>query len=119
MANVRTSQNGIEQVTVDTAPGAGGYWSNPVFMRKGNDQDIKLMNFSVREKEEDATSVIVPSLQFRGIGDLGWTDYNNNDEAFVIGDCKVVEANALFVQWRAGVKEGVYTSGSINAGFSW
>ena len=120
MANLQTSQNGIEQITVDTAPGVDGYWTEPVLMRKGNDEDIRKLYFSVREKTDGGASVVIPTLQFKGINDLGWTDYNNEEgTAFVIGDCKVMDANALFVAWRAGVKYNEYTSGSINMGFAW
>ena len=112
MANVRTSKNGIEQATIDTAPGAGGYWTNPVSMRRGPKGDIYKMYFSVRESEESpsAASVVTPTLQFKGEDDDGWTDYNNNDVAFAIGDAFVVDANAIGLRWRAG---------SINIGFSW
>lgn len=120
MANSRTSQNGIEQVTIDTAPDAGGYWTNAVSMRRGSEGDIHQMLFSVREAEEaSAASVVTPILQFKGEGDEVWTDYNNDGIDFEIGDAFIIAANVLAIQWRAGVKEGGYTSGSINLGFSW
>ena len=119
MANLQTSQNGIEQVTIDTNPVAGGYWTNAIRMRRGPAGDIEKMYFSIREKEDGGDSTITPILQFKGINDLGWTDYNNAGEEFVIGDVYVMDANAYAAQWRAGVKEGGRTSGSINIGFSW
>ena len=119
MANSRTSSNGIEQVTIDTAPASGGYWTNAVSMRKGPAGDIQKMYFSVTEKVADATSSMTPILQFKAVNDLGWTDYNNADTAFAIGDAFVIDANGLYLQWRAGVKEGGRSSGSLNIGFSW
>ena len=121
MANSRTSSNGIEQVQIDAAPGSGGYWTNAVSMRRGSAGDIHKMYFTVRESEESpsAASVMTPTLQFKGSGDDGWTDYNNNATDFAIGDAFVIDANALALQWRAGVKEGDFTSGSCNIGFSW
>ena len=122
MANSRNQNlNGFEYATVDAAPAAGGYWTNPVSIRRGNkvQGDITNLYFSVRESVAEATSVITPILQFKCSGDAEWTDYRNEGTAFAIGDRVKIESNAASVQWRAGVHEGGRTSGGIILGLDW
>ena len=120
MANSRTSGVQLEKVTIDTNPSAGGYWTEPVSMRRLG-HDLDKIFFSVREADSDWSdaSVATPILQFRCPGDDGWTDYNNDATDFIIGDHKIIEGNAGGVEWRAGVKEDGFTSGSVVIGFNW
>ena len=111
MANTITTAANLQYVTIDTAPGSGGYWTNPVSMRV---ERITKMNFSIR-----GTGVMTPILQFKCYGDTDWTDYSNNETDFVVGDRGLIEGDGSFVEWRAGVKEGGYTSGSCTMGFDW
>lgn len=120
MANSLKSNEYYEYAVVNTAPPAGGFWTNPVSMRRKG-HDLHNIFFSVREENPDASSasVVVPTLQFRCSGDAGWTDYYNEGSNFAIGERKNIEGTAAGVQWRAGVKEGAYTSGGIVLGFDW
>ena len=112
MANAQTSGNNKEYATVDTTPGASGYWTNAVNMRgKG----LSYMFFSIR-----GTGTATVTLQFRCDGDAAWTDYNNEGTDFVTGDRKIIEGTSGGTSWRAGVKDdAAYTSGSVSFGFDW
>lgn len=122
MANSKASGEHHEYATIDTAPAAGGYWTNIVSPRGRNKGIMRVLFFSVRETVPDASagaSVITPIVQFRCTGDVGWTDYNNDDIAFIVGDRKNIKISGGGVQWRAGVHNGDYTSGSFTLGFDW
>ena len=107
MANSRSSRDYYEYATVDTAPGADGYFTNAVSLRQ---KDIHHIFFSLR-----GTGTIDVTLQFKCPGDTLWSDYSDYDAA-----CrKLIEGNAGGVQWRAGVKLGGRTSGSLTFGFDW
>ena len=118
MANSRSSGEYKEYAVVDTAPGAGGYFTNVVSPRKDK---ISKLYFSIREFSEDpsAGSVMTVNLQFQCAGDGAWTDYGNGGTAFVIGDRVLIEDVGPAVTWRAGVKQGGFTSGSLAFGFDW
>lgn len=118
MANSRISQIGKELVIIDSAPGADGYWTNPVSMRKRGDLSLEKMFFSVRNKTS-TPSTAVPTLQFKGSEESVWTDYNNDGNAFVVGDNKLIENNAMDISWRAGVKSGNFAGGAVVLGFNW
>jgi hypothetical protein len=111
MANSQASGTYKEYATVDTTPGADGYWTNSISLRV---KKLTQVFFSIR-----GTGVATVTLQFRCEGDTDWTDYSNDGVAFVTGDRKIIESNAGNVQWRAGVKQANYTSGSITFGFDW
>ena len=118
MANSLSSGEYKEYAVVDTAPGAGGYFTNPVYPRKNK---INKFYFSIREFSEDPSSgsVMTVVLQFQCAGDGEWTDYSNGGTAFVIGDRVLIEDNGQAVAWRAGVKQGGHTSGSLAFVFDW
>ncbi len=119
MANEKISSNWTRGVKIDTAPAAGGYWSDPVSLRKGvSSETLKSVIFSAQAEDAAVATEMTPTLQFK-TSDGDWTDFNNDDTPFIVGDCKILEANAAFLQWRAGVKEGGYTSGSAIIGFNW
>jgi hypothetical protein len=120
MANIQESSGGYEYASVDTDPGAGGFFTKPVSIRRKND-DIQKLFFSIRELEDEPSeaSVITVVLQFRCKGDVGWTTYTNDGTDFVIGDRKLIDSNAAGVQWRAGVLSDGFTSGSVRFGFDW
>lgn len=123
MANTVIDNNDKQYVVIDSTPPVGGFWTNIVAQRRSGlyKSNILKMFFSVREYEDSPAvgSVITPILQFKCEGDNGWTDYNNNGTAFVVGDRLLIDSNAAGVKWRAGVKEGGYTSGSMILGFDW
>jgi hypothetical protein len=120
MANSRRSGQYYEYATVDTdiASEDVGYFTNAISPRNIiKEQKAKQIFFSIRETDaESAPSVITVGLQFKCYGDAFWQDYN---ETFSIGDRKVIEESAGYVEWRAGVKAGDVTSGSVTFGFDW
>ena len=128
MANSRSSGSYHEYATVDTAPSGLelGYWTNAVSLReKAKTHKIDKMFFSIREQEADSseasdTSVATVVLQFRCSDDAGWQDFNYNDDtALKAGDRVIIEDMGAGVSWRAGIKDGGYTSGSMTFGFDW
>ena len=111
MANVKTSSDFLEYATVDTAPSAGGFATNPVDMRL---KKIQQMFFSIR-----GTGVATVTLQFKCYGDSDWTDYYNDGNQFNKGEHVIIDGNAANKLWRAVVKESAYTSGAVTFGFDW
>jgi hypothetical protein len=117
MANSKEVKPYSNYITVDTNPGVGGYYTDPISVRTNPDK-IRELYFSVRE-ESTGTSVVVPTLQFRCEGDANWTDYYNDGTSFKIGDRVKIYDNGPKVQWRAGVKQNAFTSGKVRIGFDW
>jgi hypothetical protein len=115
MANSRVSEDYREYATVNEDPSTSvdGYWTNPVNPRKNR---LDRIFFSVRETAagSSAFSAIV-TLQFRCLGDEEWNDY----ATYTSSDRKRIEDDGAGVQWRAGVKNGDYTSGEVTFGFDW
>jgi len=121
MANSRKSGGRYEYATVDTAPGSAGYFTNAVHPANLN---IDKLFFSIRTTDHEDSSAageasVVVTLQFRCVGDLEWQDYYNDGNDFAVGQREVIDAHAYGVQWRAGVKDADYTSGSVTFGFDW
>ena len=128
MANTKSSDEYYEYATVDTAPGAAGYFTNPV---SGRHEKVEKLFFSIREP---SASVATVTIQFKCTGDAGWQDYTQSqkqilgpnsadvsdvEETFIVGNRIVIEDSGPGVQWRAGVKQGDYTSGTVTFGFDW
>ncbi|MFW6246752.1 MAG: hypothetical protein ACOC22_01055 [bacterium] len=116
MANSKISGEYKEYASVDTAPGADGYWTNIVNMRVKN---LNFMFFSIRDGGAEAAASGKVTLQFRCDGDSDWTDYYNDGSDFNVGERKKIEGAGGAVKWRAGIKEGDFTSGTVNFGFDW
>ena len=129
MANSKSSGQFKEYATVDTQPSGSelGYWTNEVCLRdKQNDGAAKgKMFFSIRENESDSsgasdTSSMTVTLQYKCDGDAGWQDYVDlAGSAIAVGNRMLIEDTGAAVRWRAGVKDGDYTSGSLTFGFDW
>jgi hypothetical protein len=129
MANEKSSGQYKEYATVDTQPSGSdlGYWTNEVCLRDlFNEGRAKgKMYFSIREFETDSsaasdTSSMTVTLQFKCDGDLGWQDYVDfAGSTLAVGNRLEIEDIGAAVRWRAGVKDGDYTSGKITFGFDW
>ena len=130
MANSRSSGVYKEYVTVNTQPSGTelGYWTNEVCLRDKykNGHAKEKMYFSIRESEADSsedasdTSSMTISLQFKCDGDAGWQEFVPLDGSeLATGNRLVIEDTGAAVRWRAGVKEGDYTSGTVTFGFDW
>lgn len=109
-ANSQSSTDDYEYATVDTAPGADGYFTNEVSIRKQSDRADRKVWFSVR-----GTGSMTVTLQFKCPGDSTWTDY----DTYTSNERKVVEGGSAGVKWRATVKNGDHTSGSKTFGLDW
>jgi hypothetical protein len=125
MANSRSSGTNQEYATVDTRPTSAGYFTNNVNLREKGKRGVTKMFFSIREASGDisanpsALSTITVGLQFRCPGDVGWTDYIDlAGSSIAIGNRVILEDSGL-VEWRAGVVDDNYTSGSVTFGFDW
>lgn len=108
MANDRRSEPYQEYATVDTAPEAGGYFTNPVEVLKSSGKQVC---FSIG----DGPGAMNIVIQFKRPGDTNWTIY----DTYTGSERKVVEDKSRDLLWRAGVEFGGYTSGSLTFGFDW
>ena len=128
MANSRSSTEFTEYATVDTLPDSvdTGYFTNTVCIRDIQKKfKVQKVFFSIRELEadpsdaSDATDITV-SLQYKCVGDEGWTDYVSLDgSTLAIGNRLAVEDTGAGVLWRAGVKPDDFQSGQLRFGFDW
>lgn len=126
MANSRNSSTNREYATVDTNPGATGYFTNSVCPRSKVKDGIDKVFFSIRETDADisaapsALSSIIVTLQYKCPEDDRWTDYVSLDgSTFTIGNRVLIEDYGVGVLWRAGVVDDGFTSGSVTFGFDW
>ena len=128
MANGRSSGDFKEYATVDTKPSGAeyGYWTNAISIRElAKLWKITKVYFSIRESVEDSSGFseiasMNVALQFKCDGDLGWQDYKPLDASVLdSGNRFAIDDTGAGVQWRAGVKDEEYTSGSLTFGFDW
>ena len=124
----RSSGEYKEYATVDEQPSGDtyGYWTNEVSLRElAKTHKISKMYFSIREEVEDSSGFsdigsMTVVLQFKCDGDVGWQDYQPLDAStLAVGNRFAIEDMGAGVLWRAGVKDGDYTSGSLTFGFDW
>jgi len=130
MANSRSSGVNKEYATVNIAPSGTelGYWTNEVCLRDKRNSGVAKdkMYFSIRETDADSsedvsdTASMTVSLQFKCDGDLGWQAFVPLDGSeLAVGNRLIIEDTGAAVRWRAGVKDGDYTSGILTFGFDW
>lgn len=129
MANSRSTGDFKEYATIDTQPSGTdlGYWTNEVSLREKQKNGLAKdkMWFSIREYDVDSseasdTSTMTVTLQFKCDGDLGWQDYVDfAGSALAVGNRLIIEDTGAGVLYRAGVKDGDYTSGKVTVGFDW
>jgi hypothetical protein len=100
MANRRTSGNTYKGAIIDTAPGAGGYYSESV---KAADHKVGMIYMSI-------TGIFAGtvSLQFRLVNDPSWTTY----DTYTAKTREIIE-DYSDTEWRVGVASGGYTSGAV------
>jgi hypothetical protein len=127
MANSRASGTNYEYATVDTNPGAAGYFTNSICPRdKFKEMKVQKIFFSIRETNADisanpsALSTVTVVLQFKCQEDAAWTDFVDlAGSTLAIGNRIVLEDIGNGVDWRAGVVDDGFTSGSVTFGFDW
>lgn len=129
MANSRTSnQTNKAYATVDTNPGAAGYFTEAICPRQMFKEGklIGKVYFSIRETNADVSAaestlpVITVILQFKCEDDTSWTEFVPLDgSSLAIGNRIEIEDFGNGVLWRAGVVSDGYSSGSVTFGFDW
>ena len=102
-ANGKNDGVRYQNVIVDTAPAAGGYFSTPVDAKTNR---IGVMHFSIR-----GTWTGTVTLQYKRPEDSTWTDY----EEYTENTREIIE-DTSDTQWRIGVAESDYGTGTITAG---
>ena len=112
MANTQISDRHHEYASIDTAPGADGYWCNPVKVPKS--QGAPGLMFS-RRGGGAGTATIQFKTPETG---AAWQDYLTAEDLSDGARLRLDEFGTG-VQWRAGVKQGDLSSGTIIIGFDW
>jgi hypothetical protein len=105
MANRKTNGKDYKGIIVDTAPGAGGYWTDPV-SGKGEKGAMYLMISGIFS----ATAV----LQFQDVHGTwtNWADEALGVTSFTDTTKQVIEDHSDTL-WRAGVPSGGFISGAV------
>ena len=111
MANSRDSDTYYEDVTINTAPGVEGYWTNAV----GNLRERDKIYMSLRETGDSSAFSATVTVQFKTPRDDDWQDY----DTYTSTTREIFEVNGPGVKWRVGVKNGDYTDGEVTVGFDW
>lgn len=108
-ANSQTSRTYREEATIDSAPGASGYWT-------------KAFNIMQRSREGEAFFAITGAswsatvtLQFKHKEDAAWTDFSTYSTN---GRYHIYDTEPK-VYWRAGVDNGEYSNGTVNVAIGW
>lgn len=113
MANAKVNGGSSRYASIDTAPGAEGYFSDSVGITHENASPLF---FSRRSGAVAGVGTI--TIQFKCPGDTDWTDYLT-DLDLSVGARHIIDDEGAGVSWRAGVKQGDYTSGVILVGLDW
>ena len=110
-ANSQSTGNNYVFATVDTAPGASGYGTSAISPKKYRAQSAyKSLWFTI-----GGTGTMTVTLQYKLAGTSTWNDYADYTSA----EYKLLETGAGGETWRAIVKNGAHTSGSLTFGFTW
>lgn len=107
MANTKSTTEYTRKAIIDTNPSAGGFWLDPVSIRG---EDVTRLFFSIKGNENAITT-----LQFKATEDSTWTDY----ESYPLNGRYIIEGGGAGIEWRVGVKENDYTSGTTEITFDW
>jgi len=97
--------------SIDTAPGEDGYWSDAVSMSKVNANEL-FLNVS-----GGGAATVTIQYKLPHVG-ATWTDYVT-DETLETGARFRLDDHGAGVRWRVGVKNAVYSSGTVIVGFDW
>lgn len=111
MSNGKLNGPRYKYASIDTAPAAGGYWSDSVSMSSNNTLEL----FFSRTGGGSATIGLQYKLPH---ANAAWVDYEG-DVSLDDGVRCIIDDHGAGVKWRAGVAEGGYSSGSVIVGFDW
>ena len=111
MANAKLNKPRSRYASIDTAPGADGYWSDAVGLT-----DVKADELFLSVSGGGSATVAVQyKLPHTG---AAWVDYTT-DETLETGARFRLDDHGAGVKWRVGVKNAAYSSGTIIVGFDW
>lgn len=99
MANKKLNRSTYKGVIIDTAPGAGGYWTDPV---RASDHKIGAMYLTIA-----GIFAGTVTLQFRTKAFQSWTPYDSYTDT-----TRQIIEDYSDTEWRAGMTSGSYTSGA-------
>lgn len=111
MANSKLNGPRYAYASIDTAPGADGYWSDSVSMSQKN---TDVLFFS---RSGGGLGTVTIQFKLPHTGSV-WQDYYTT-ESLVDGARLRVADQGAGVKWRAGIKNAAYTSETIIVGFDW
>jgi len=110
MANTSLNSDRYRYISIDTAPGASGAWSDAVSMSAVKGGPIW---FSRRGGGNGTVTI-----QYKTKWDTEWRDLTT-DVDLADGVRCILDDMGAGVAWRAGIKSGGYTDGTIIVGFDW
>jgi len=116
MANQQLKGPRYKYASIDTAPGAAGYWSEPVSLTQARSEAL----FFSRSGGGVGTVTLQYKLPYSG---SSWQDYDSPISLVDGVRCRLDDMGGG-VKWRAGIKEdtsadSTFTSGTIVVGFDW
>ena len=111
MANAKLNKRRSSYASIDTAPGADGYWCDSVSM-VFVDADELFLSVS-----GGGSATVTTQYKLPHTGAI-WTDYTT-DETLETGARFRLDDHGAGVKWRVGVKLDGYSSGTIIVGFDW
>lgn len=112
MANTQLSGDRYEFASIDTAPGAEGFWTKKV--KSGGIKGKNGLQVSI----SGGGTAVVTIQYLLPHDDASWTDYTTS-ETLESGGRFRLEDLGFHTLWRIGVKNGDYTSDTIIVGFDW
>ena len=108
MANALSTDNYYTKATVDTAPGASGYYTDEI--RESIAREDHRLTFFVA----GATGTV--TLQFLAWGESTWQD----EGEYEAGAIKLIDGRSHHRRWRAICKQGAFgDTGDLIFGIEW
>lgn len=111
MANTKLNGDRYRYASIDTAPGADGYWSDAISMSSVRVDAL----FASVSGGGSATVTLQYKLPHTG---AAWTDYLTT-ETLTNGARVKLNDYGAGVKWRMGVKNGNLASDTVIVGFDW
>ena len=117
MANSKILKPRRAQATINEAPGAEGYWTDPI---NANTKRASDMFFGIRETGDSSTFSATITLQWRqkSAEDDTWEDWQGYG-TYTSVERKIIDDHSAHVQYRIGVKNGDYVDGEVTVGINW
>ena len=110
MANLQSSGGSFVRATIDTAPAAAGFWTEPA--------GIGFKNITSLYVQRTGAGTGTVTLQFKRSVDATWIDYVTT-ETIAIGSRYILDDSETGIAWRVGVKQGDLAGGTIIVDLGW